>query len=387
MVFRPLVALLLAAMVCTAEPVVSGVAVDGEITGETIRFTIAMTVVTAASGQRVAIAAGEVALDRVDAAGGGRLDHDAATRTYWLSWDRSGTHAVKAVFAARAIACDDGAGEQAGAWRIASLTIPSTPMRTLSVRCDRADLEVRFPGALRVQRDTVDGRLRVKAVLGADAPFAVAWKLQVEQLAAELVVASDANIVVRAVPGAMRIDALHRFEIAQGRLERLRFSVPVGLDIVQVRGEHLLDWRVADEDAGRILIVALNRPQTGSYTLQLQAELPLTALPQAVDLPVVEPLGMVRAGGAVVVGTDSALQLVVERSAGLSQVDAAAWPRVQFDAQQPRLPPSGKAFHYLFSAMPFSLRLALADVVPSVDADYGIVVTVGDDDLVLACQI
>ncbi|MBE0534820.1 MAG: hypothetical protein IH624_04060, partial [Phycisphaerae bacterium] len=97
--------------------------------------------------------------------------------------------------------------------------------------------------------------------------------------------------------------------------------------------------------------------------------------------------GGIRAGGHLAVGTDSALQLVVAQSSGLTQIDAAGFPHVRLDSGQERAVATGKAFFYTYAGSKYQLQLTVDDIVPSYDVVGRLVATVKEDDLLVDCEL
>ncbi len=372
---------------------ITDLTVQGRIDGANIGFDIDMAVTSYAVWQQTPIVSGHVVLDKITEPAGGFRPHfepiktKAGGVTYHVLWPRSGDHQFKATFAARANPVQD------GQWRETTIGLPAARLRQIQIVADRTDLQVQFPGAMRVVRQVVDGQLTMTALLGPKSPLVVRWKPLVEVQEAKLVLGSTANTIATVGVGALRIDSFFQFDIAQGKLNQLTFNVPKSLSITQVRGQHIRDWRIAEpaegapDDAPRTLTVSLNRAQDKVYALQVLAEQPLPALPTEIDLPVTTPTldGVgIRAGGQVAVGTNSAIQLVVRQAGGLSQIDGSGFTRVALDAKKyPRAIPSSKSFFYQFAASPYQLRLALDDVVPTFDVEHMTVVRVKEDDLVV----
>jgi len=87
------------------------------------------------------------------------------------------------------------------------------------------------------------------------------------------------------------------------------------------------------------------------------------------------------------VGTDSALQLVVMESSGLTQIDAAVFPRVQSGGPQDRPIPKSKAFFYTYAGRHYRLRLSVDDIVPSYDVSGRFVVKIKEDDLLVDAEL
>ena len=224
--------------------------------------------------------------------------------------------------------------------------MPASRVRELELACDRTDLEVELVGAVRVNRQIEDGKLHISGVQGADRRLVIRWKPTVRDLDAELVFATELNTIASLQPGAIRLDTLVIYDVAQGKMRELSLHTPKGLSITQVLGNNIRDWRIESTEAGKpdVLHVILSQPQTGRYGLQVVGEAMVSTFPTQTKLPVIEPIGGTRAGGRLAIGTDSAISLVVKQAGGLSQIDASAMPQVILDNQHPRHTPTGKVF-------------------------------------------
>ncbi len=357
-------------------------AVTGRIDGANITFNLSFDADVNRRGHEIELIRGDVVLDEwLSPADDTQLRYDAATKTYYLKFEDRGVQHVEARFAARPSRLKD------DEWRAASFELPSSQVRELAVACDRVDLEVRFPDAMRVESHVEGQAKRVTAVLGPGKPFEVQFKPQVQALDAKLVAGIDANIIATVSAAALRIDQLMVVDIAQGKLSELRFAVPESLSVTQVRGEYIRDWSIEGEGARRVLHVTLNRPQDSRYALQVVGEMVLPPLPANVSVPALDPLDGLRARGQVQVGTNSAIALVVDKTSGLSQIDNAAFARMILTREHPRPLPRSKAFTYSFTGMPFQVDLSLDDIVPSYDAAGQLVVEVKEDDLVMSGKV
>jgi len=368
---------------------VTDLGVKGRIDGENITFTIDFTVDAQVRRPEIALAAGDLVLDpstpTAPTRSGRAFRYDPSTRTYYMSWPgrRFGRSRMteSVTFACRPRVLED------SAWREATFTVPASNCRELELVCDRTDLEVRFPGAMKLEREVKDDVLTVKALLGPGRPFAVRWKPTVQKLAAKLVMGAEANTIVRAGTGALRVDTLFVFTVSQGEMKALEFDVPKALSVTQVRGASIQDWHIDEVEGTQRLAVALTRTVTSQYAIQVSAEMALGNFPVEADLPVVEPLGVIRAGGALAVGTDSALKVVLEEPRGLAQVDARAFPRIVLDREHPRPLPRANAFFYTYATSPYHVRLRVEDIVPSYDATERVVVNVREDDLYVEADV
>lgn len=339
--------LLAGGAVLAAEPVVAPVAINdlalsGEIQGENIVFTMDFNVERASRKSVVPLLLGDVAYLDGKLPGKAELVRDGAQYVLKLepsilSFLGGGRQAVTCRFASRA--------EKDGDWRRTSFQIPAAGVRKISVLCDRDDLEIKFPGALNVQRvKTKEGRAQVTAFLGVSNRFEVAWKPEIRKFESELVATCDAQSLATASVGALRVETMFTYRVIQGRLTKLALALPE-VNVTQVQGEDILDWKIDRTDAAHPkLLVTLSRPREDVYRLRVESEMALAQFPCKFNLPALEPENVLRTSGFLAIGTDSAIKLQVTKAAGLTQVDwrrsRLRWVRPVLSARRCRPDPS-----------------------------------------------
>ncbi len=361
---------------------IAELALRGRIDGSNITFDMSFTVKTDRPHREIPLLVGDVVLDKlIGPKAGHKLRYDIEQQTYYLGLPNKGEHTVRATFAARARASAD------GQWRTSTFDVPGAMVRRIQIDCDRADLEVELSHAMRIEREVNDDTLTISGILGPGKPFKLRWKPQVQPLDAKLVASAEANIIATVDTGALKLDELVMVHVSQGELSELTFALPELLSVTQVRGPFIRDWQVTGEGADRVLKVVLNRPQDSRYALRIVGEAPLGKFPAQLSLPVAEPTGGLRTRGHLLIGTNSAIALVVDQTTGLSQIDHAGFPRVERDRNTPRPLPSAKAFAYGFAGMPIAMSVSIDDIVPSFDAAHRLVATVKEDDLIVEGQV
>ncbi|MBT3380153.1 MAG: hypothetical protein HN742_35675 [Lentisphaerae bacterium] len=379
-----LLALSLACIRASAgEVTIDDLAITGRITGEDFSFDVAFRADASRVGAQIPVVSGEVGLVSAASGPGWRLTYDAKTKSYALIvLEGDAPVEVKASFVAKSSPDPKNAF-----WHTASIVPPAAHVRKVEIEADREDLELELPGTLQRREETRNGHLVVSALLRPEQPLSVRWKAQVEVVEAKLLAASEANTILTLSPGTLRADALFVYAISQGALTELTYGVPKQLSVTQVRGDHLRDWHLQAGDDSQTLVVRLSREQAKQYRIQILAEMALPPLPGDAEIPVIVPRDGTRADGFLAMGTNSAIQLQVKQSTGVSQIDAAAFPRVTLAKDQPRAIPESKTFYYSFAATPYQMGLSLADIVPSFDVDERLTVTVKDDDMTIDAEM
>ena len=246
--------------------------------------------------------------------------------------------------------------------------IPVISTRKISVSCDRPGLAVELPMAHNLLRDKdLQGNDRVSGNLGFLPEIKIAWKAAVRKLEAELIATCDSLTSVSVVPGMTRIRTVLTYRVAQGELTAMTLDIG-SMNVIQVKGLDLRDWNVDKSVPGKALLkIALGRPQRDTYRLEIESERSIAAFPCEFTVDSMQPLGVIRAAGMLLVGTDSALRIQVSALNGLTQTDPSAFPRKTFGSA-----PMRSVYTYQYAAVPYSVALKVDDIVTSMTAETGV---------------
>lgn len=360
---------------------VSDLSLEGEILGENIVFVLKFTGSVEDDKATLPLVIGDVAYMESEFPWWAELKRIA--NCYFLAFERERESAMMFTFASRPLKEKE--------WRRTTFELPASSIRKISVVCDRNDLEIKFPGALKVEEKVnKDGKKLVTAFLGLQKKVEVRWKPEVRKLDADLVATCDANTIAAASVGAMRLDTIFTYRVIQGTLSKLELEIP-DVSVTQVGGEDIQDWTVDKTDPKHPkLVVTLSRPKESTYRLQVESEMILSKFPTKSILPVIRPLGVIRASGFLMVGTDSAIKLQVSKAAGLTQVDQAAFPSVTLmSGRKPilRARPKQATYAYQYANMPYSLEMRADDIVTSLTAEDRLVLRLLENELVFDASV
>ncbi len=289
---------------------------------------------------------------------------------YYLEFEKNGRQEVSIDFEAKVFS--------SGQKRATVFGVPAAAVRQMVVETADADCSVEVADAPKTER--LDDR-HLRIFLPPTGALRVGWRPELEKLSGELVATCESTLVGSAKVGALLLQGRFDYAIPQGRMKGISLALPDGLNIIQVVGEDVLSWDVRGEAGDRHLAVELSRPQEGRYLLALQAELPLADFPCSFSFPVIEPEGVIRANGVVLVGTDSTLKLLVDDLGGLTQVEPAS-----LSVGDLPLPQRG-LYAYMFANMPFSLSLSADNIVTSLHAQDQLVLAFGDNEASLDARV
>ncbi|MCK5801301.1 MAG: hypothetical protein KAI66_00645, partial [Lentisphaeria bacterium] len=289
---------------------------------------------------------------------------------YYIEFEKKGRQSISIDFEAKVNAT--------GQKRSSAFEVPNATIRKMMLTAEKEGYTVEVVGASRSRK--LDAA-RVEAYLPASGAVWINWQPELEKLSGELVASCDSVLVGSAKVGALQLQGLFRYTIPQGSLKALSMKLPAGLNITQVTGADLLAWKVEDEGATRQLRIELGRPHEKQYLLTIQAEQALADFPCKFNFPVLEPQGVIRANGVVLVGTDSNIKLLVEEQGGLIQVepDAVEWGGL---AQ-----PKRGTYAYMFANMPFAMKLSADNIVTALHAQDQLVLALSEDDVSLEAKL
>ncbi|MFO7534497.1 MAG: hypothetical protein R6X19_02225 [Kiritimatiellia bacterium] len=384
-----LLALLAAALLPFAAPALEiapepldALSLDGALENENATFTLSFNL-KAGEKTELPVVAGPVAFLKAKLPPGAtiRPQGDAfvlemPARFGWFRSDR--TVPVEITFAARVTAKPDG-------WNEAAFRLPPSTLRRIRVTAEKAETDVEFPGGRLIERLPAGDRLEATAFLAPAPETVVRWKPQLRKQDGELVATCEANVLAATAVGGLRLDTLFTYRVSQGALRKIEIRVPDSLNITEVNGAEIQEWKIAPAaDGARLLTVILRRPWETAYRLQVIGDRPLSDMPCRFDLPVLQPLGVMRASGFLMAGADTAVKLSLRHTAGLTQIDQTAFPTASLDAPAaPRAKPQRNAFAWQYANLPYTLSLEAEDIVSEYTSDDRLVLSVEDRDLVL----
>jgi hypothetical protein len=361
----------------------NGFALDGAVTGDNAAFVLQLDLKDLARGESIDVVRGAIAVRSAELPAGVALmrEDDALRLTLAPGSTRTRSGRVIVRFAARTTVSND--------WRCAVFALPVLPVRRVTITADQPNLQIEIPRAANsVTRRDPEGRPTTDANLALTPDFAVLWKPEIRQADSELVATCDIHTVASASPGTLRVDTIFSYRVAQGQLAELLFDVP-DVNIVSVTGADIQDWRIDRTDPARSrLRVQLARPRRDDYRLGVVCERALASFPCQSDIPVLVPLNVIRAGGSLMLGTDSAVKLQVADSTGLTQIDPSAFPRANaVESTDPRHVPARGLFAWQYAAVPYAITIGADNIASAIHADINLLLNVANGAAVAEASI
>ncbi len=307
--------------------------------------------------------------------GGGDFRIVNSSGSYFLKCVSPGKCALKFEFASRV--------EKNENWRSTTFTIPPAISRSVSISVPRKDMELQINGALQMEKkDAADGNISTfSAILPPDGPFSATWRGNVEKIDAELVASAEAGIVALVLPGTVKMSSIFNYSVIQGKMKELEFKLSPDLNILNVRGENVQDWKIIQNGETQTLHVLLSREYDRDYKIFIESEKILKDFPCKFTLPIVSPQKVLRFDGAMAFGTNGAIKLIVEKSAGLSQTDTNSFPRLADHKGDSLQMPRRSVFTYRFSGGDYVLETGADNIISSYMVDLSYIVNFKNEDM------
>ena len=229
----------------------------------------------------------------------------------------------------------------------------------------------------------VEGDSTRVSLYGGAGTVELSWAPKPPEKVLKPIVFAEQTIGAHIGQGIMRVTSAVDYSIVQGSVGKLELLVPADCSLLNIEGADLRTWDVAEggEGQARTLSVTLLEEVKERCRLTLTLEKVLPDVEMEVDLPSVEPLGVLREKGQVAVSAARDIRVEAARMENISPVDVremAAVPGAQPD--EVRL-----AFRYL--KRPFRLSLRTGAVVAKISAELMTLVRAGMDSMRLTTDL
>jgi hypothetical protein len=263
--------------------------------------------------------------------------------------------------------------EQAGSLALRFDRVPSSTC-VLDLRVAQTGVDIQVTGAQSVVKKEEGGATRVAAALPAAQAVQLSWERAIpeaEKVPPKLYAETETLVAVGdgILVGRQRIN----FSILHTGVRVLKFKVPDGVSILEVKGDRVRDWRVAQNE----LSVAMSNEVIGDYVLNVTYEKPTgTAVAGGEPAPILRAVDVVREKGHIGVVALANVELSAPKLDGATAIDVRELPpQMLAMTSQPIL----LAFRYV--AEKFDIPLAIKK-----HEDVSVLVTLVDSAVITTMQ-
>ncbi len=211
-----------------------------------------------------------------------------------------------------------------------SFSIPQATFSTLTLSVSRNDVELRPGDQLYVesQPDPQHRGVKLIARLGASGRVDLRWRAKpAVPVKVEPVLYGEVHTLVTLEEQLAHMMSIIEYRITQGETRELQVRVPTGVNILNVRGASIEDWRVSEASNQKMLTVILGFPlKETTYRLVVEGEQTFDEKQTAYDLPELELKNTKQERGYLAVSRTGSLELSPHGMEGINRVDVKELP-------------------------------------------------------------
>ncbi|MFH1464183.1 MAG: hypothetical protein ABIO70_07340 [Pseudomonadota bacterium] len=193
-------------------------------------------------------------------------------------------------------------------------------------------LDFQVANAQQTEKQAVGDRQQLHALLPATGNLSVTWQRASAEEAVEGAPAEQARVyaehqaLVGVSEGLLQCSSVVNYSILHAGLDRFTVDLPADVTVLDVKGNGLRDWSVAQEGERNVVAAELNFEAKGSYSLYVTYEKPLPEGSASVVVPDLHVHDVERVKGWVGIDARSALEIGAGAVQDASTVDVRELP-------------------------------------------------------------
>ncbi|MEL6342107.1 MAG: hypothetical protein AAFV53_03170, partial [Myxococcota bacterium] len=184
--------------------------------------------------------------------------------------------------------------------------VPDAGISRLSIEIPEQGIDAALAGGAIVSQQQIGDETRLVGLLDGQGQVDLSWQRAIPENLGDAQVHQQVHTLLTLQEGLVRGLSVVSMDVREGATDRLRLALPEGVEIVDVTGDAVLQWRTGDE-----LEVRLRYLVEDQATVQVHFQLP-AALDAPVPLRMPLPLDGALSSGVVGVQGPAGLQVSVD---------------------------------------------------------------------------
>ncbi|MCG2711421.1 MAG: hypothetical protein L6416_03745, partial [Candidatus Omnitrophica bacterium] len=194
--------------------------------------------------------------------------------------------------------------------------------------------------------------------------------VNIEKITPEISVRN--NIFLDVSEEVMKLLVWTDYRIEKAGVFSLNLELPGDMDVIDVRGLNIENWKVNKKGKMQALEIQLRTKALGDYRFFVELEKPVKDMYQDIEMPQVNVLNADKITGFIGVACDTSISLKTKRRSKLTEIALSELMTIPLGGARP------PALAYKFLMQPYELQLAAEKVEPRVVADIFTFLSVGE---------
>jgi hypothetical protein len=312
---------------------------------KSVEFAFAATALVRRAGASIKFCNASAALGDVSAGDGWHMSLRSEGDAVVYDWiaEREGEVAVNFVFNVPV--------SHMGDWRMLDFTIPAGVVVPLWLEgLTSVEFDAKKPVV------PVRSEEKWRGFLPADGRALLGWRASRQVADGALFFSSTEISDLRVGSGLLRQVSQFDLRVLQGKLPALELQLHGVGEVLSVRGEQLVGWKLREEGGKRLLALQWSRAIEGTARVIIESQAPLGDFPLKTSGLRYEPIGSLRHSGWLRIANEGAVKIEVPSASGLIQLAPE-----QFPAQNKNL---RQAFVYRFPSVDYAYQVGADHVLP-----------------------
>ncbi len=354
---------------------VSSASYVGRIEGESAVFSasFAVTILAEKKWVEVPLVSDETAVSNV-MMDGVPVTLAARDGSYVVFSDKPGRHIVTLNFY---VTADSGSGKNA-----VDIPLPQVPASTLTFTVPKPGLDIQITPAHFKKVTPSGGGTTLEAVLPITDRAVISWSPAVrEEASGTLRVQAQVNTIISVGEGIMKGVTTVTYDISHGTLSSFSITMPADIEIIDVSGDAVRDWKVVPNGGTSTILVTAGFPASGTTSIVLLYERNMGGTTADIEVPQIEVNNVTREIGYLAVTASTKVGVEEISSKNLAGLDSTELPAEMVSASENPI-----LFSYKYLKHPYALKLAVVTYqdIPSLTtvvtkADFSSLLTVRGD--------
>ncbi|RLI93227.1 MAG: hypothetical protein DRO89_00580 [Candidatus Altiarchaeales archaeon] len=207
--------------------------------------------------------------------------------------------------------------------------IPRTSVSKVWFEIPKTNISVSIASSFSAEITESNGKTYASAVLTSTDLLSMRWSRKIEIPEPEILeprIYAEVFTLMSIGEGIINGDTTVQYSIVQAGTAHFTVSLPTDVDVLDVTGSRLKDWRVKEDKGRKILDVYLSSEIKGTYQLSVKYEKTLQGTSAVSEIPRIQILGVEREKGYIGIEARTNVEITVTDVSGANRIDVKELP-------------------------------------------------------------